>query len=92
MEDRFLYGLQKMIVDGVVDGITVEIHKILNSKVNESQKRFMNIGEVCEYLGKSRPTIKRWMSDGLVFSMPEGKHYVFDVEDVVDYIKSNKIR
>lgn len=92
MDDKFIEGLQKMIVDGVVpgtvEGIVEELNKAIkgtSSTVND--KPYMNQKEVLEYVGISYPTLKKWMDAGLKFSLVNGTQYVFDKEDVAEFIK-----
>lgn len=96
MDDKFLEGLQQMIVDGVVEGTVEGITEELNKAIKESSstinnKPYMNQKEVLDYVGISYPTLKKWMDAGLEFSLVNGTQYVFDKEDIAEFIKSHGV-
>lgn len=97
MDERFMSGLSQMIIDGVVEGtvegITEELNKVTKGSANTNNgKRFLNKKEVCNYLGISYPTLKIWSDNGLKYSLIEGKSYLYDVEDIIEFVKENEIK
>lgn len=95
MNEKFLEGLQQMIVDGVVEGtvegITEELNKAIKGTTTVNEKPFMNKKETADYLGISFPTLRKWEKAGLKPSLIGGTHYLYDKEEVVKFIKERNI-
>lgn len=93
MDEQFLKGLQQMIVDGVVEGITDELEKVIRETASTvKDDKYMNQKEVLEYVGISYPTLKKWMDTGrLEYSLVDGKQYVFTKESIAEFIKGYSV-
>ena len=63
--------------------------KIENSLFNA--KPILNIDEVSEFTGISKSTIYKLTSNREIPHYKKAKHLVFDREEVLNWIKSNKI-
>ncbi len=77
-------------VDIDIDGKVVGIELLFISQYMDDFKLWLDISNTAEYLNKSQITIRRWVQEGRIPYYKPGKEYLFEKEDLDEFIRKHR--
>ena len=94
MDNEQFERLRDEIIAGVVSGTVTGLGDVLDklqANGTKATRRFYNKKEMCEKIGISRPELEKWVKAGLTVNLVDGRMYMIDIQDVVDFVKKYKV-
>ena len=77
-------------VDVDKDGAVVGIELLFISQYMDDFRLWLDLENAAEYLDKSSITIRRWVQEGRISYYRPGKEYLFQKEDLDEFIRKQR--
>ena len=62
-----------------------------NNDKNMELEKWVNLGDIADYLSVSKDTIRAWIKDEKIPFYKAGKRYKFKISEIDDYVRNGKI-